>query len=62
VIGKPGHLGRINIVLIDEWRVFIGITGDFFLFDGPHLTPADLVVDGESDPPSVLELVERVVR
>ena len=58
---EPGHFGRINIVVIGEWRVFIGPVGDFVIFDGPHLIPADLVVDGESDPPSVFELVEWIL-
>lgn len=45
---EPGHFGRINIVLIGEWRVFIGSVGDFIILGGLHLTPAVLVVDGES--------------
>lgn len=47
--------------MIGEWRVFIGPVGDFIIFDGPHLTPAYLVIDGESDPPSVFKLVEWIL-
>ena len=58
---ESSHFSWINIVLIDKWRVFIGHVGAFLLFEGLHLTPADLVVDGKSDAPSVFELVEWIL-
>lgn len=42
---KSGNFHRINIVLIDEWRLLIETVIDFFIFDGPNLAAANLVVD-----------------
>lgn len=58
---ESAHLDWINIILIGIWRVIIRCISKFIIFDGLYLAAADLVIDVKLDPPSVLELVERVV-